>query len=81
MEIIRKEPADNATQQPFAPWILYSGPEWPQDVYPFDESSPVPPEDITAAAGTANVPGYDTGKKRWPYFFALIFSLALNSQV
>lgn len=61
MEIIRK-PSNGTTVQGFAPWIKYDGPEWSQESYPFNESSPVPPDEVTAAAGDANVPGLETGK-------------------
>ena len=60
MQVIRNV-SNSTVRLDFAENVPYNGPEWTQDSYPFSESKPVPANQITAAAGMANVPGNDTG--------------------
>jgi FtsP/CotA-like multicopper oxidase with cupredoxin domain len=60
MEVIRED-SNATTSLAFAPNITYEGPQWTQESYPFNESKPVPADQLTFTAGKANVPGNTTG--------------------
>ena len=52
----------NTTQSlGFAPWLPYNGPEWLNNTYPLNGSTPTSPQDMVMGAGEQNVPGYETG--------------------